>query len=193
LSSKHKHGTLIVLSGPSGVGKTSICQKILKARHDVRYSVSATSRPMRQGEKNNREYLFLSESEFKAWIKKDLFIEYARVHGNFYGTPKIILENNLAKGFHVLMDIDVQGARVLMDSYPKGLYFFIIPPDFTELKKRLIKRNTEKNDDIKNRLAKASEELKYKEDYKYIIENRDLDQTVTEILSIINSELSEQR
>jgi len=181
---------LIVLSGPSGVGKTSICRRILDARSDIRYSISATSRPMRGGEENNREYIFITESEFKEWIDKDLFIEYARVHGNLYGTLKKNLEDTLAKGFHVLMDIDVQGARVLMDSYPNGLYFFIVPPDFAELEQRLIKRNTEKNEVIKNRLAKAFEELSYKEDYKYIIENRDLDDTVSEILRIINIEVS---
>jgi len=185
-------GKLIVLSGPSGVGKTSICRKILNARPDIRYSISATSRPMREGEENNREYIFISELEFKDWIEKGLFIEYAIVHGNLYGTLKKKLEDTLCNGYHVLMDIDVQGARVLMDSYPNGLYFFIVPPDFAELEQRLIKRNTEKNEVIKNRLAKAFEELKYKEDYKYIIENRDLDDTVSEILSIIDIEVSKK-
>lgn len=184
-----KRGNLIVLSGPSGVGKTSICQRILDARPDIRYSISATSRPMREGEKNNREYIFITESEFNDWIEKGLFIEYARVHGNLYGTLKKNLEDNLSDGYHVLMDIDVQGARALMDSYPKGLYFFIVPPNFAELEQRLKKRNTDKNEVIKNRLAKAFEELKYKEDYKYIIENRDLDDTVSEILEIIKIEL----
>lgn len=184
-----KRGNLIVLSGPSGVGKTSICQRILDARPDIRYSISATSRPMREGEKNNREYIFITESEFNDWIEKGLFIEYARVHGNLYGTLKKNLEDNLSDGYHVLMDIDVQGARALMDSYPKGLYFFIVPPNFAELEQRLKKRNTDKNEVIKNRLAKAFEELKYKEDYKYIIENRDLDDTVSEILEIITIEL----
>ncbi len=185
-------GRLIVLSGPSGVGKTSICQRILNARSDIRYSVSATSRAMREGEENNREYIFITESEFKDWIEKNLFIEYALVHGNLYGTLKKNLEDTLVSGYHVLMDIDVQGARVLMDAYPNGLYFFIVPPDFAELEQRLIKRNTERNDVIKNRLAKAFEELRYKEDYKYIIENRDLDDTVSKILTIIDNELGEQ-
>jgi guanylate kinase len=192
LNKMTERGKLIVLSGPSGVGKTSICREILNVRPDIQYSISATSRPMREGEENNREYIFISESEFKEWIKNDLFIEYARVHGNLYGTLKKNLEDTLSNGYHVLMDIDVQGARVLMNSYPTGLYFFIVPPDFTELEQRLIKRNTEKNEVIKNRLAKAFEELKYKEDYKYIIENRDLDDTVSEILSIIDIELGKK-
>ena len=186
----NKQGKLIVLSGPSGVGKTSICKEILNLRSDIRYSVSATSRPIRQGEKNNREYIFLTESEFKDWIKKDRFVEYACVHGNLYGTPRQTLENTLNKRYHVLMDIDVHGARVLMQSNPDGLYFFIIPPDFAELEQRLIKRNTDKNEVIKNRLAKAFEELSYKNDYKYIIENRDLARTVQQILSIIEKEIN---
>ena len=189
MNNNTKRGKLIVLSGPSGVGKTTICQRILNARSDIQYSISATSRPMREGEENNREYIFITESEFNDWIAKGLFIEYARVHGNLYGTLKKNLEDNLSGGHHVLMDIDVQGARVLMNSYPNGLYFFIIPPNFAELEQRLIKRNTDKNEVIKNRLAKAFEELKYKQDYKYIIENRDLDDTVAEILEIINIEL----
>lgn len=185
----NKRGKLIVLSGPSGVGKTSICQRMLNSRSDIRYSVSVTSRPMRQGEKNNREYIFLTEAEFKDWIEKERFVEYAWVHGNLYGTPRHTLENTLNKGHHVLMDIDVHGARVLMNSYPDGLYFFIVPPDFAELEQRLIKRNTDKNEVIKNRLAKAFEELSYKNDYKYIIENRDLARTVQEILLIIEKEI----
>ncbi len=185
----NKRGKLIVLSGPSGVGKTSICQRMLNSRSDIRYSVSVTSRSMRQGEKNNREYIFLTEAEFKDWIEKGRFVEYAWVHGNLYGTPRKTLENTLNKGHHVLMDIDVHGARVLMNSYPDGLYFFIVPPDFAELEQRLIKRNTDKNEVIKNRLAKAFEELSYKNDYKYIIENRDLAKTVQEILSIIEKEI----
>jgi guanylate kinase len=192
LNKMTQRGKLIVLSGPSGVGKTSICRKILNVRPDIQYSISATSRPMREGEENNREYIFISESEFKNWIENNLFIEYARVHGNLYGTLKKNLEDTLSNGYHVLMDIDVQGARVLMNSHPNGLYFFIVPPDFTELEQRLVKRNTEKNEVIKNRLAKAFEELKYKEDYKYIIENRDLDDTVLKILAIIDIELGEK-
>lgn len=188
--SMNKRGKLIVLSGPSGVGKTSICQRMLNLRSDIRYSVSVTSRPMREGEKNNREYIFLTEAEFKDWIEKDCFVEYAWVHGNLYGTLRQTLENTLNKGYHVLMDIDVHGAHVLINSYPDGLYFFIVPPNFAALEQRLIKRNTEKNEVIKNRLAQAFEELKYKGDYKYIIENRDLGKTVKQILSIIENEIN---
>jgi guanylate kinase len=184
-------GILIVLSGPSGVGKTTICNTILAKRSDIRYSVSATSRKKREGEQEHREYIFLTEREFMEWIDRGMFVEYARVHGNYYGTPKNALDEHLENGFHVLMDVDVQGAKKLMGLYPDGLYFFIVPPDFKELEKRLLKRNTEKNEVLKNRLARAAEEIQYKNDYKYIIENRDLDETVCEILSIIEKELGQ--
>lgn len=184
-------GTLIVLSGPSGVGKTTICNTILAERSDVRYSVSATSRKKRDSEQDHREYIFLSEREFREWVDRDMFVEYAQVHENYYGTPKSALDEYLEKGYHVLMDVDVQGAKKLMGLYPDGLYFFIVPPDFKELEKRLLKRNTEKNEVLKNRLARAAEEIKYKNDYKYIIENRDLNETVQEILAIIEKELGQ--
>jgi guanylate kinase len=178
-----------VLSGPSGVGKTTLCKKILENCANVRYSVSATSRPKRRVEEEGREYIFLSKKAFENWISKGLFIEYAEVHGNFYGTPKKYLEDNLNKGLHVLMDVDVQGAKILMELYPAGLYFFIIPPDVIELEKRLQKRNTEKSEVIKHRLKRAMEELKYKNDYKYVIENRDLEETLDSLVSIIKKEI----
>lgn len=181
-------GKLIVILGPSGVGKTTICKKILENRPDIHYSISATSRPQRKGEKNDREYIFLAEKEFKKWVAKGLFVEYAEVHGNFYGTPKRFLEENLAQGHHVLMDVDVKGAKRLMKLYPDGLFLFIIPPDIRELEKRLLKRNTDEDAIIRKRLTNAREEFKHKDDYKYIIENRELEQTIEKILSIIKKE-----
>ncbi|UCG93052.1 MAG: guanylate kinase [candidate division WOR-3 bacterium] len=181
-------GKLIVLSGPSGVGKTTLCKKIIERRSDIRYSISATSRPMRRDEKNGREYFFLSEREFKEWIERGFFIECAVVHNYLYGTPKKYLEDNLGNGYHVIMDVDVQGAKKLMKLYPDGIFVFVIPPDVVELEKRLQKRNTDKNEEIQSRLATALEELKYKNDYKHVIENRDLEDTVSKILSIIENE-----
>jgi len=184
----NKKGKLIVLSGPSGVGKTTICKEIIARRKDTVYSISATSRPKRRGEKNGREYFFLSQKEFKDWIEKDRFAEYAIVHGNFYGTPKEFLQENLKKGLNVLMDIDVQGAKKLMPQYPDGIYIFILPPDFDELKRRLLKRNTDDEKEIENRLKTANKELKFIEDYKYVVKNINLEDTVREILAIIEKE-----
>ncbi len=184
----NKKAKLIVISGPSGVGKTTICNEIVAKRKDIVYSISATSRAKRRGEVNGREYFFLTEKEFKCWIAEGKFAEYAIVHGNFYGTPKTFLEENLKKGFHVLMDIDVQGAKKLMPLYPDGIYIFVLPPDFNELKKRLIKRNTDNAKEIENRLKTAREELKYMKDYKYVVKNIKLEETVSEILKIIDKE-----
>jgi guanylate kinase len=182
-------GRVIVLSGPSGVGKTTICERLVSARSDLRYSISATSRPKRKVEKHGREYIFLTKTEFRRWIEEGLFVEYATVYGNYYGTPKKPLEGILAKGLHVLMDVDVQGAKSLMNVYPDGIYFFIIPPDIAELERRLMKRNTDGADVIRNRLGRALEELEYKKDYKYVIENNHLGTTVAEILRIIEKEM----
>ncbi|MEO0123574.1 MAG: guanylate kinase [candidate division WOR-3 bacterium] len=183
-----KRAKLIVISGPSGVGKTTICNEIVARRKDIVYSISATSRAKRKGEVNGREYFFLTEKEFKRWIAEGKFAEYAIVHGHYYGTPKDFLEKNLKNGFHVLMDIDVQGAKKLMPLYPDGIYIFVLPPDFAELKKRLIKRNTDNEKEIENRLKTATKELKYMKDYKYVVKNINLEETITEILKIIDRE-----
>jgi len=187
----NNRGKLFVLSGPSGVGKTTIYKRILECCPDIVYSVSATSRPKRKNEEEGREYIFLTKSEFKQWIHKGLFVEYAEVHGNLYGTPKQFLDESLGKGCHVLMDVDVKGARKLMELYPGGIYIFIAPPDFEELKKRLLKRNTDKDEAIENRLVTALEELKHRHKYNYVIENRDLEQTVEKVFSIIKKEMCE--
>ncbi len=140
-------------------------------------------------EQNGREYIFLSIKEFNEWIERGQFVEYAEVYGNLYGTPKQILEETLQSGHNVLMDVDVQGAKKLMELYKDGIFFYIIPPDIAELERRLKKRDTDRDEVIKSRLAKAIEELQYKDDYKYVIENEDLDQTVAEILGVIEQEL----
>ncbi|MEO0184671.1 MAG: guanylate kinase [candidate division WOR-3 bacterium] len=184
----NKRAKLIVISGPSGVGKTTICNEIISRRKDIVYSISATSRPKRRGEKNGREYFFLSEDEFKRWIEQDKFAEYAVVHGNYYGTPKDFLKENLGNGVSVLMDIDVQGAKKLMPLYPDGVYIFVMPPDFEELKNRLMKRNTDEEKVIENRLNTAKKELKYAKDYKYVVKNIHLEKTIAEILAIIDNE-----
>ncbi|KPJ71968.1 hypothetical protein AMJ52_07915 [candidate division TA06 bacterium DG_78] len=183
-------GRVIVILGPSGVGKTTICKRILRHRPDVCFSISATSRPKRKDEKNHREYIFLSEKEFKEWIEKGCFIEYAEVHSNLYGTPKKSLEETLKKGHHVLLDVDVQGAMNLMKLYPNGIYFFIVPPGMHELEKRLKKRDTDEKSTIKKRLVNAIEEFKHVGKFKYVIENRTLNEAVSKILSIIEREIS---
>ena len=182
-------GRIIVLSGPSGVGKTTICARLLASRSDLRYSVSATSRPKRPVEKNGREYIFLSVEEFNQWIAEGLFVEYAEVYGNFYGTPRKSLEEGLSAGYNILMDVDVQGARELMNLYPDGIFIYIMPPDIAELERRLKKRDTDREEVIRNRLAKAMHELEYKTDYRHSIENKELETTIARILCIIEQEI----
>lgn len=180
---------MIVLSGPSGVGKTTIHSEILRRRTDLCTSISATSRPKRKGEVEGKEYFFLSEKEFKAWVNKGRFIEHARVHGNLYGTPKQKLIEIISQGCHVLMDVDVQGAKALMELFPEGIYFFIEPPNLKELERRLRNRNTDRHTEIESRLIRAVEELKYKKDYTYVIENKTVDRVVKKILSILDKEV----
>jgi len=182
-------GRIIVLSGPSGVGKTTICKRLLASRSDLRYSISATSRPKRPVEKNGREYIFLGVEEFKQWIAQGLFVEYAEVYGNFYGTPRKSLEEGLSAGYNILMDVDVQGARELMNLYPGGIFIYIMPPDIAELERRLKKRDTDREEVIRNRLAKAVNELEYKNDYKHSMENKELETTIARILCIIEQEI----
>lgn len=193
-STRPIQGRLIVLSGPSGVGKTTLCNRIIGMRGNIKYSISATSRPRRHGEKNGREYFFLSAAEFAEWIEQDRFIEYAKVHGHLYGTPRRFLEKTMEQGSHVIMDVDVLGARTLMQSYPypSGLYFFIIPPDIAELERRLLQRNTDANSEIKYRLAKAREELQYKDDYQFVMENNDLEETLEQVLATIDRETAKE-
>lgn len=178
-----------MLSGPSGVGKTTIHSEILKRRPDLCTSISATSRPKRRGEVDGREYFFLSKREFKTWVDKGRFIEHARVHGNWYGTPKQKLIETIDNGCHVLMDVDVQGAKALMELFTDGIYFFIKPPDLRELEKRLRNRNTDRHEEIEGRLIRAVEELKYKKDYTHVIENKTIDEAVEEILAILDKEV----
>lgn len=183
-------GRIIVLSGPSGVGKTTICERLLASRSDLRYSVSATSRPKRSVEKSGREYIFMDPSEFKDKIRKGYFVEYAEVYGNYYGTPADALEQGLSAGYNILMDVDVQGARKLMHLYPDGIFIFIMPPDIAELERRLKKRDTDHDTVIQKRLGNARHELAYKDDYHYVIKNKDLEETIAGIMQIIENEIS---
>ncbi len=181
-------GKLIVLSGPSGVGKTTLCKRILESNPRIRYSVSATSRPKRKGERNGREYIFLTERNFNKWITQNKFIEHARVHGNLYGTPRKFLVDSLSRGHNVLMDVDVQGGKSLMKEFPSAIMIFILPPNYTELRKRLINRRTDRLHIIKSRLKRARQELRHKKDYDYAVVNRDLNRTVRRIMKIIDAE-----
>lgn len=179
-------GNIIVISGPSGVGKTTVCRRILAQRPDIWYSVSATSRPRRAGERNGREYYFLSRRQFQSWIRRRSFAEWAQVHGHYYGTPVRHLERHLAQGRHVLLDVDVQGGRSLKRLYPRGIFIFIRPPSYRELVRRLVKRRTEDAAALRRRLAAAWQEIRGRRAYGYTVINDDLERTVAKILKIID-------
>jgi guanylate kinase len=183
-----EEGLLIVVSGPSGCGKGTICNELLKRNNNVNISISATTRKPRVGEIDGQSYFFVSEEKFKEMIENNEFIEYAHVHSNFYGTPKKFVLDKLGKGEDVLLEIDVQGALQIKKIYPKGVYIFILPPSMDELKDRIIKRGTETESDILKRLKTAYEELNYAKEYDYLVVNDELLDAVGKVESIITAE-----
>ena len=180
--------TLVVLSSPSGGGKTTICQRILKNHKDFICSVSATTRERRRGEKQGKHYFFLSEENFKRKIKKGEFVEWAWVHGKRYGTLKRIVEKTKNERKVALFVLDVQGGRAFKKKYPESVLIFILPPSFEELKKRLVHRGTENSEEMEQRLNTALKEIKFWSKYDYVVINKNLSQTVESVEKIIESE-----
>lgn len=183
-----KRGLLIVVSGPSGAGKGTICKGLLGCRDDVFVSVSATTRSPRNGEEDGVNYFFLEKEEFVEEIANDGFIEYAKVYDNYYGTPSKYVLDMIGKGNNVLLEIDIQGALQIKNKYPEGVFVFIFPPSMNELKDRLIKRGSETEESFKKRFGAAIEEMGYVKDYDYYIVNDDLDEAVELMNSIVTAE-----
>ncbi len=182
-------GAPIVLSAPSGGGKTTICTMLCKQHaKNIRYSVSATTREPRRSERNGKNYLFLSEREFKQWIEAEKFIEWAKVHGHYYGTPKEGFEAYLKKGYNIIMDIDVQGGLNIKRRYPESILIFLITKNPAILKSRLKKRKTDTKATIEKRTRNAKKELTQGERYDYIVINDTLQRTVKTITSILIAE-----
>jgi guanylate kinase len=183
-----KPGLAVVISSPSGTGKTTICHQLIEHYDDYQYSISATTRPPRNTEKNGRDYIFLSEKEFLEAKDHDDFIETAKYIDNWYGTPRKPLEQAIGAGRIVLLDIDVQGGESIRKALPDAVTIFLIPPSFTELERRLTNRKTENKEAITKRLIKAREELRAWNDYEYIVVNDELGRAVDEVNCIIRSE-----
>jgi guanylate kinase len=183
-----KKGKLFVISAPSGAGKTTLCNKLLQAYNDLIYSVSYTTRAPRFDEVEGKDYFFISVKKFKEMIENDEFIEWAEVHGNFYGTSKKFIEENLKAGRNIILDIDPQGARQLKNKLSFGTYIFIIAPSMKDLRERLINRRTETEEKINLRLNNAKKEIAYYKDYDYIIVNRDIVSSYKELESIYIAE-----
>lgn len=178
----------VILSAPSGGGKTTIARELLKRRKDVGYSVSCTTRPPREGEVEGRDYYFVSTAEFAAARERGDFAEFADVHGRMYGTLRREVDRVVGEGRHVVMDIDVQGARQFIGAYPDSVLIFVLPPDAQVLLDRLRTRGTEDEDSLARRLKSAAAELRSVGFYHYVVINDDLDRTVSAVSGIVSSE-----
>ena len=186
-----KRGLMLVLSSPSGAGKTSICKKLLQQDTGIVLSVSATTRKRRPGEVEGKDYQFLSIQEFESGINKSQFLEYAKVFGNYYGTPAQLVERTLKSGVDVLFDIDWQGTQQLKARARQDLVsVFILPPSIKELEKRLFKRAQDTSEVVANRMSKSAGEMSHYPEYDYVIINHDLDKSVQQVQSILCAERS---
>jgi len=181
-------GRLIVLSSPSGGGKTTLAHRLLAQDKNILRSVSATTRKPRAGEKNGRDYFFLSRARFEALRKKKAFLEWAPVHGQFYGTPKPWVLSQLKKGRDVLLVIDVQGGRSIRRLYPEALLIFLVPPSLKVLRERLAGRDSEDEASLKRRLSAARAEMKAGKSYPHRVVNDRLGLAVRETRRIIREE-----
>jgi len=171
---------MLVVSGPSGSGKSTICKRLI-ADPRVEFSVSATTRAPRAGEVDGRDYHFMDKARFKEEIERGAFIEWAEVHGNLYGTPRVPMERALAAGMVFLLEIDVQGGAQLKALGLPGVYVFIAPPDLASLRTRLEQRGTDSAEVIERRMAKAREEMRAQERYDHVVVNLDLELAVAEV------------
>jgi guanylate kinase len=180
-------GYLVVISAPSGGGKTTVIRRLLEHREpDFMYSVSATTRAPRPGERHGRDYLFLGMEEFMARAKEGGFIEWAKVHGNYYGTPKETVDSWLRAGKLIFMDLDVQGGINVKAQYgDRAILIFIMPPSFESLRDRLVGRNTDSPQAIQTRLDNAVAEMERAKYYDYVVVNHKLDDTVAAVRAII--------
>lgn len=184
-----KKGRLFVISGPSGVGKGTLVSMLLKNRPEIKLSVSATTRSPRSGEVDGVHYFFLTKDDFKNRIEYGEFFEWAEFSGNFYGTSKNFVKKMLENGHNVILEIEVKGALQVKSRLEEAILIFIEPPSLEELKTRLLKRNTESEQEIKNRLDIVKTELEQKKEFNYIIVNDNLDTALKNLETIITSEI----
>ena len=182
-------GNLIVISGPSGCGKGTICNYLLNKNKNIYLSISMTTRNPRNFEKDGKDYYFVSKEEFEKRIGENKFLEYAKVHNDhYYGTPKDKVEEYLNKGIDVLLEIDIQGALQINNTLKEAIFIFIMPPSMRELKRRLIMRNTETKEQIVERFKKAYQEINEVNKYNYIIINDEIEKAVSKVEAIIKAE-----
>ena len=183
-----KKGLLFVISGPSGVGKGTICKKLLERRKELKLSVSVTTRAPRPGEIDGVHYHFTDVDEFRKMISKDAFLEYAEYVGNFYGTPKKFVDEAMEQGKDVLLDIEIQGAMQVCAKRPETVRIFIAPPSWKELERRLTARGTDSPEKVQKRLLRAQVELEMARDYDYFVVNDTVENAVNELRAIMCAE-----
>lgn len=181
-------GLLVVVSGPSGTGKGTVCKKLLSQRDTVKYSVSATTRKPREGEIEGKNYFFVTEKKFLDMLDNDALIEWDKYCDNYYGTPKAYVDSCLEDGFDVILEITVEGALEIKYKYPECVLIFLLPPSLEELRRRIEKRGTECCDIIEKRLKQASSELKLVSKYDYLILNDSVDSAVSNIEKVLDAE-----
>ena len=177
-------GIALIISGPSGAGKGTLVKMLIEEFPNIQFSISYTTRKPREGEIDGIDYVFISKEEFKKLIEKDMFAEWANVHGNYYGTPRKEIEEKLNKGFDVVFDIDVQGAKNLKQNLRQGVFVFILPPSIEELKRRLIKRGSDDPKTIEIRLKNAQKEMESIDEFEYVILNDDLNKAYDKLRCI---------
>jgi len=183
-----RKGLLLVVSGPSGAGKGTICKALLNKNDQIKLSVSATTRKPRTGEVHGVNYFFLEKEEFTTMIENGEFLEYAQIYDNFYGTPKAAIIECLEKGQDVILEIEMQGAKQIKEVYPEGVFIFVLPPSLEELKSRIVGRGTETAEEIEKRFSCAFEEINQIVNYDYFIVNEDVDKSVNDVEAIICTE-----
>ncbi len=178
---------LIILTGPSGVGKGTVIKEILGKDKNIWLSISATTREPREGEKEGENYYFLNQKKFKEMIKQNLFLEWAQFAGNYYGTPLSSVNEKINNGFTVLLEIEVEGAKQIKEKFPNALSIFLLPPDKEELERRIRNRGTEKEEAIKKRLLRANYEISTSNQFDFALINQNVDETAKKILKLIKT------
>lgn len=179
-------GALIVVSAPSGCGKSTILKRLMERRENLRFSVSATTRAPRPGERDGVDYFFVSRAEFRQMILHDAFLEYAQYVGNFYGTPRAAVEAQLAQACDVYLDIEVQGAMQVKRNRPETLLIFVMPPSMEELKRRLTGRGDVDPEVVRRRLAEAEKEISMRDRFDFVVVNDAIDRAADEISKLID-------
>lgn len=186
-NNKYK-GLLVVISGPSGAGKGTVCREYLRTHKDTILSISVTTRHPRRGEREGVSYFFRDRATFESMIDNNEFLEYAKVYDNYYGTPKEYVFKHLEQGHDVILEIDIQGALQVKKNFPEGVFIFIMPPSMEELKRRIVSRGTETSEAIMKRFKSAYEEINYIDQYNYLVVNDKVKNAAAKIEAIITAE-----